>query len=367
MFPNEMAGGLWMPFHCDDPRTDRWSMETLDEIYPMAQDENDTLVRMEYVVSFKRDHHGPQTIDFIADNYDRGTGGNSGLPSWSTDPRLQFQNVTLEQVAWQNQVLKLRLPPLHIAQEAGYEHAWMFQAPIIDSPRMLTHMLEEVLRHSGSDVDVENGVYYESLDEIAEEAQNLGCDTVVNATGLGARSICGDSQLLGGRGILLQFDRETCVRSKPATQEELTSAAGPNMLPVDQQQDCCVMVEDAPWGSNEYPCYMIARGDTLVVGGTYLEGDTEPSIRPAERERLLENARIMGIETSPTIQTPKDEWVGFRPYRPTTRVESEELTTTNDQTIQVVHAYGTGGSGWTVYTGVAKDAVQLTLAAEGML
>ena len=27
------AGGLWMPFHCDDPRTGRWAAETLDELF----------------------------------------------------------------------------------------------------------------------------------------------------------------------------------------------------------------------------------------------------------------------------------------------------------------------------------------------
>ena len=38
------AGGLWMPFHCDDPRTDRWSIETLDELYPMGEDPNNDFV-----------------------------------------------------------------------------------------------------------------------------------------------------------------------------------------------------------------------------------------------------------------------------------------------------------------------------------
>jgi D-amino-acid oxidase len=329
----------------------------------MAMDGQDSLVKMEYAVSLKRHHHGPQTSDFVADDYDRGTGGNSKLPAWSTDPRLRFQNVSIEQVAWQNQVLKLRLPPLHLAQEAGYEHAWMFETPIIDSPKMLTSMLEEVRRQPNNVVDVETGVYYQSIDEILDEAQNLGCQAVVNATGLGAKAICNDDQLIGGRGVLLQFDRETCIRSKAAMQEELSTVpASEFMQPVEQTQDACVMIEDAPWGSDEFPCYMIVRGDTIVVGGSYLEGDTETSMRPAERERLLENARIMGIETSSMLQKPKSEWVGFRPYRPTTRVEKEEIQLNGgNNTIRVVHSYGTGGSGWTVYTGVAKDTVRLVL------
>lgn len=88
-----------MPFHCDDPRTDRWAMETLDEIYPFAADPNNALVNLHYVLSLKRSHEGPNTDDFVAEDYHKGTGGKSRLPSWSVDGRLKFQNMALEQVA----------------------------------------------------------------------------------------------------------------------------------------------------------------------------------------------------------------------------------------------------------------------------
>lgn len=354
------AGGLWMPFHCDDPRTDRWALETLDEIFPMAQDSNNSLVALKHVVSLQRHHHGPITDDFVADDYDRGTGGSSRLPAWSMDSRLEFQNVTLEQVAWQNQVLKLKLPPLHRVQAAGYHHAWHFRAPIIDSPLMLEAMLAEVNAKDESDVDVETGTHYDSIEQVMDDAQTHGCNAVVNATGLGASALCGDDSMVGARGVLLHYDRATCVRTKP-TQEELASAAGPCMMPVEQTEDACVMVEEPPWGSNEYPCYLIVRGETIVVGGTYLEGDTAQDLRPHERERLLENARLMGISTS--ASSPKGEWAGFRPYRPTTRCEVEH-TKSGSGGIRLVHAYGTGGSGWTVYAGVANEATRLLLLNE---
>lgn len=338
-----------MPFHCDDARTDRWAMETMEEIYPLAIDANNPLVTMRHAMVLKQKHEGPDTEDFIADDYHKGTGGKSKLPAWSADGRFKFQNMTLEQVAWQNNIYKLKLPSLHKIQAARYNHAWFFETPIIDSPKMMEAMLDEV-DSQPNDVNVETGVYYESIPEMIQDAKELGCDAVVNCTGLGAAKVCNDQELIGGRGVLLQYDRESCVRlPHPPGGDPLLAP------PQEELVDACVMCESPPWGSEEYPCYMIPRGDTIVIGGTYLEGDSEPSMRPAERERLLESAAILGIDTE--ASKPKGEWVGFRPYRPTTRVEVDSQYSSDD--LKVVHSYGTGGSGWTVYTGMAKDTTSL--------
>ena len=149
------AGGFWNPYHCDDPRTDRWALETLDEIFPLAtttttttttssktddnktNESNDALVEILPTVLFYRNHQGPTTDDFVAPNYKNGQGGKSPLPIWSDDPRLQFQHLSIEMLAWQNTVYKLRIPTEHELKVAGYEHAWFWQSPVVDSPRML--------------------------------------------------------------------------------------------------------------------------------------------------------------------------------------------------------------------------------------
>jgi D-amino-acid oxidase len=214
--------------------------------------------------------------------------------------------------------------------------------------------LEEVTTsNNNNDVDLETGVYYSSISEMIEDAKKLGCDTVVNCTGMGAARICQDEELVGGRGVLLQYDRKSCVRLPHPPNEDPVLAAAP----YEQLHDACVMIESPPFGSDEYPCYMIPRGDTVVVGGTYLEGDDEPTMRPQERERLLENARILGIDTDAV--KPKGEWAGIRPYRKTTRCEV--VDTANSDGIQLIHSYGSGGSGWTVYAGIAKDVVEMIL------
>ena len=351
-----------MPFHCDDPRTNRWSMETLDELHPLATkaaaeaaaagDKSSSsspprLVETVPTVIFMQDHSGPSTEDMIAKDYHKGTGGSSRLPEWSTDPRLQFQHLTVEMLWWQNYYYKLRIPTQDTLLQNGYKHAWFFQAPIVDAPKMLQHMLTEVEQHPMADVDVETGESYESIDHVLETARSLGCNRVLNATGLGAGALCHDDQMVGARGILLHYDRTSCVRTL-----EIQSTEHGEMI-----NDAVVIAEEGIWGSNEMPSYIIPRGDILVVGGSYLEGDAEPTIRPHEEARLLENARHLGIDT--TQCQPISSWTGFRPYRRTSRLEIDTHYSTKD--LRLVHSYGYGGSGWTVYTGCAKDATALLL------
>ena len=106
-------------------------------------------------------------------------------------------------------------------------------------------------------------------------------------------------------------------------------------------------------GSDTDPCYMIPRGNIIAIGGTYLEGDNTTDIREAERENIVHNAQSMGIDIQKS--KPVSEWVGFRPYRPTSRLELEQIK----NGVKVVHSYGYGGSGWTVFAGVARDAASL--------
>jgi hypothetical protein len=389
-----------MPVFCVDPRVTKWGMETYDEIYPLAKDAQNPLVELLHCVSLKRKHEvrielkspresrlvrfilryheshrvdrlfvlylqpsmqGPSTDDFVADDYHKGTGGKSQLPFWSSDARFNFQNVTLEQVAWQNQIHKLKLPSLSKAQAAGYNHAWFWQTAIVDCPKMLESFLEELDESNDSndlgevDLDVETGVYYQSQDELFEEAKKLDCDAIVNCTGMGASKLLGDSELNGARGVMLRYDRSSCNRLD--YQEDGPLAADTAI----QQHDACFFVDDPPWADANLPIYKIIRGDDVIIGGTFLLGDTETEVRPHERQRLLETARLVGIDTS--TSQPKEEWVGFRPYREEIRceIDSSDSATNDNDGIRLVHCYGSGGSGWTIYTGLSKEATRLVM------
>jgi len=334
-----------MPFHCDDPRTDRWAKETLDELYPLGKDTSKSLVELVPTLALHSENRGPTTADFVIKDKTSGKEGSSQLPSWASDARLNFQHMTTEMLWWQNSVNRLKIPSEKELLAAGYNYAWFFIPPIVDCPRMLETMLEEV-KSKGADVNVETGMEYESLEEIVDDAKGLGCDAVVNCTGLGAKELCNDQELVGARGILLHYNRQDCVRREDIAFRE-------------DGKDTNILVEDGPWGSEEMPCYMITRGNTVAVGGSYLEGDTERDIRDDERVKLLENARLMGIDTERT--SPVGDWTGFRPFRPMSRLEVD--TKFSNEGIQMVHSYGYGGSGWTVYVGCAKEATRLLLDA----
>jgi D-amino-acid oxidase len=134
------AGGLWMPFHCDDKRTSRWALETLDELMTEV-DKDDPLVEIVHTVQLKRKHEGPSVGDYVSSISSEAArqreGGDLPLPEWTKDPRLDFQHMTAEMLSWQNIVFKLRLPSESQLKRLGYLHAWHFKPPIVDSPRML--------------------------------------------------------------------------------------------------------------------------------------------------------------------------------------------------------------------------------------
>lgn len=179
---------------------------------------------------------------------------------------------------------------------------------------------------------------YASIQEMIDDAREFGCDALVNCTGLGSRELCNDSTTVGARGVLLQFDRSSCQW---------------DVQP--ESRDSVIMIEDPPMGSETAPCYLIPRGGIVAVGGTYLEGDGETEIRIEEMATLMQNARSMGINTD--TSKPPNKWVGFRPYRPTARLEVDMEHSKHE--LKVVHNFGFGGSGWTVFVGAAKEAVSL--------
>jgi D-amino-acid oxidase len=211
---------------------------------------------------------------------------------------------------------------------------------------MLEHLLHQV-QQGAQHCNVETGIEYESVQEMQETAKSFGCTAVVNCTGLGSRELCQDDEVVGARGILLNFDRKAVVRR----QAVMEGTYGDNL------HDAVICTDDAPWGTETEPCYLIPRGDRIVVGGSYLEGDAEESIRHAERERLMQNAVKLGIDIEKSgVAT---EWTGFRPFRTAVRCEMDSNVMEDEPT--VIHSYGYGGSGWTLNVGAAKEVANMLL------
>jgi hypothetical protein len=139
------SGGLWMPYKCPDERVNQWAKDSLNEllhIHSSPDNLRDKVVEIVPTVFLTKSHNGPKLEDykdFNAEDYHSRIQGNmkSSLPEWTKDPRLSFQHLTIEMLAWQNQVLKLKIPRMELLKEAGYTHGWLFRPPIVDAPRML--------------------------------------------------------------------------------------------------------------------------------------------------------------------------------------------------------------------------------------
>lgn len=144
------AGGLWMPYKCDDSRIDKWSIETLDELLILSKTEvknngnynsnNKPPVEIVPTLFLTSSHRGPSIDDFVKSDYENKSHKKiiTPLPDWTKDPRISFQHLTIEMLSWQNHVMNLRIPSEQELLDAKYTHAWLFHPPVVDPPRMLT-------------------------------------------------------------------------------------------------------------------------------------------------------------------------------------------------------------------------------------
>lgn len=196
---------------------------------------------------------------------------------------------------------------------AGFARAFELELPVIEMPRYLAYLLDRFRRAGG----VVNERRVASLDEALD-----GAPLVVNATGLGARTLANDPTLVPVRGQVVRIERSGIERF--------------------------VLDDYGPRGVR----YVVPRTDDCVLGGTAEVGEesltadaaTTRSIvqRCAELEPRVRDARVLSVA------------VGLRPGRPTVRLERERR---GDRAI--IHDYGHGGAGVTVSWGCADDVLAL--------
>ncbi|GMH96748.1 hypothetical protein TrST_g2177 [Triparma strigata] len=324
------AGGLWMPFHCDDERVEKWAKHQLEEYLEM--------IAVQPMLGFNNSSPSPYTqiTSLLPSNppstsvksADTGTyvPTTSPPPSWATDPRLNYQTLNMHQLDWQKDVAKIHVPS---ALLSSYTDCATFEAPIVDSPKILQSHLKFFTNHENGG-DIVTDKHYPSIDSILLDSTEH--DVIVNCTGYGSASLMSDASMTSGRGCLKYF------RRKP-------------------HFNTCILIDDPPIGCDERPVYCIPRGDLVAVGGFYLEGDEEPNMRPEEREILEENAQMLLGEFGDGSKWEEvGEWVGLRPVRNggVKLGVNEDITQT-----KWIDCYGHGGSGWTVASGCAEEIASI--------
>jgi D-amino-acid oxidase len=186
------------------------------------------------------------------------------------------------------------------------ETAWTFTAPRVE-PAIYIPWLERQLDRPVA------------VREVSDLAAVDG-DIVVNCTGLGARRLCNDNELMGVLGQTLIVEPGT-LRT--------------NTFIGDERDQLAIF-------------YSIPRRTEVVLGGcrTEVAGDEVPAPDPDLREAILARCRAAGYEPGAIIR----ERCGLRPVRERVRVEREG---------RVIHNYGHGGAGYTLSWGCAEEALQL--------
>jgi D-amino-acid oxidase len=199
---------------------------------------------------------------------------------------------------WARAVPELtRVPP-----PPSYADAWSFVAPVIDMQAYLPWLAARVVEAGGS------------ITRLALRALPEGT-LVVNCTGLGARSLAGDTSLTPVRGQVL-------VVEQFGLEEWWLDGAGLT--------------------------YVVPRGADVVVGGTDLVGEWDRTPYPETAAQIL--ARAAALVPAVAHARVLRHKVGLRPARPEVRVE---------RVGNVIHCYGHGGAGVTLSWGCAGEVVAL--------
>ena len=265
------AAAFWFPYHI---RNDRRGIEwcrTSYRVFRQLMDDPRTGISMKQLIKVVRE-------DVVEDE-----------PVW-----IEFMPEGSIQM-----VPKKELQP-------GVAKAYDVQVPLIETQIFLPYLKEYLLTKN---------VAFEQADVKDLQSLQSSHDVVINCTGLGARDLCDDK----------------------------------NVVPVRGQVALIETLSDFPiYLDNEKPLYIVPRKDAMIVGGTYEENIFDEFTEPETIEKILCNA----YEVFPQLKKQKiiGSWAGLRPYRPVVRVEREE---------NIIHNYGHGGSGFTLSFGCAEEVVKL--------
>ena len=198
---------------------------------------------------------------------------------------------------------------------AGYPYGLRFVVPLVEMPVHLPWLVGELRRRGGT-------LEHRRVASLSEAGR--GADLVVNCSGLGARTLVGDTSVVPVRG-------------------QIVRVANPGLT-------LSVRDEEHPGGR----AYVHPRAHDAILGGTLDEGEWDATPDPATGAAIVERC----TDIVPALRGAQvlEHVAGLRPARPTVRLEAEPATA---GTPRVIHDYGHGGSGVTLSWGCADDVAEL--------
>jgi D-amino-acid oxidase len=286
-----VAGALWSPYLVQPrERVDAWAARTYRVLAELATREPESGVSMRELRSFSRDAQPDPSWRFAVDRFRRLRGDE--LP-------------------------------------AGYRDGWSASVPVPETPRYLPWLAARLAR-AGVVAEVVSG----GVPSLA--AAGEGASLVVHCSGLGARTLAGDSTVVPVRG-------QVALLENPGIEH-------------------AVLDED----DAAAPTYVIPRRDDCVVGGTAEVGGESLVPDPAVTATILARA----VKLVPALASARllDVRVGLRPGRPVVRLElvpGHVGGPAGAATPPVIHCYGHGGAGHTLAWGCADEVLALAGHALG--
>lgn len=210
--------------------------------------------------------------------------------------------------AWADAVLGLVELQAVTDPAPGYSGGWGLRVPLVDMALYLPWLVARLASAGGT-------VTRMSLPALP----NRG--VVVDATGVGARAMAHDDTVHPVRGQVVVVENPGLTR----------------WLVDDTERDGELT-------------YVLPRTDTVVLGGTAVEGGWDHAPDPLVAMRILERttALVPALRGARVLR----HRVGLRPGRPAVRLETDCVGEAD-----VVHCYGHGGSGVTLSWGCADDVL----------
>ncbi|XP_074643806.1 D-amino-acid oxidase-like [Tubulanus polymorphus] len=268
---------------------------------------------------------GVETYKFLEKYVNHDVGRNAGIFYLSGYQLFPEQEV--KSPPWKDLIPDFRLLTREeLDRYPGSKSGFFFTSLIAQGSKLIPWLTERFLALGGKSTvrTIKN------LNELAFEY-----DIVINCSGLEARHLTRDDKLFPIRGHVLRVK--------------------------------------APWlkhfilRDTNPPSYAIPNEDWVIVGGTTHRDNWSTIPTDTDRRSILEGISklVPALAKAPVL----GEYVGLRPGRDEVRLESEHVQY-GTKKFQVIHNYGHGGGGLSVFWGCAGDVnnlVQDTIKQRGTL